>query len=539
MAGSTIYHNTSAALTQYSGDWNEQVVRHLLKRTLFGASKKDIKYFVDRGFNETFNELLSKNFTEPSPPLKDYNPSAATAPDSNILNGETWVNDFLLDGTVASLRRSSFKKWWVGLMINQDRNIREKMTLFWHNHFSTETIDVSIAQHVYKHHKLLRANALGNFRQLVKSITIDPAMLIYLNGQNNNKTAPDENYGRELQELFVIGKGKNAAYTEDDVKAAARVLTGWRNNNTKLESYFDLTRHDVTNKTFSSFYGNKIISGVNSNNGGEIEIDNLIDLLLSQKEASLFICRKLYTWFVYYNITPEIESSVIEPLAEIFRSNNFEILPVLNTLLKSNHFFDMMNQGCQIKNPVDLIIGLTRELEIKFPSKDQVTTTYTLWNLLVGYLFNLQQDIGDPPDVSGWKAYYQSPLFYGNWINTDTMPKRLQYSQNLIATGYTVNGFKMIVNAVDYVKNFKFPGEPNVLIDDISKHLLGIDISIEHKNQIKRDILLSGQMNDYYWTTAWETYLSTPGNTSNTNYVNNALINLLKYMINLPEYQLC
>ena len=539
MAGSTIYHNTSAALTQYSGDWNEQVVRHLLKRTLFGASKKDIKYFVDRGFNETFNELLSKNFTEPSPPLKDYNPSAATAPDSNILNGETWVNDFLLDGTVASLRRSSFKKWWVGLMINQDRNIREKMTLFWHNHFSTETIDVSIAQHVYKHHKLLRANALGNFRQLVKSITIDPAMLIYLNGQNNNKTAPDENYGRELQELFVIGKGKNAAYTEDDVKAAARVLTGWRNNNTKLESYFDLTRHDVTNKTFSSFYGNKIISGVNSNNGGEIEIDNLIDLLLSQKEASLFICRKLYTWFVYYNITPEIESSVIEPLAEIFRSNNFEILPVLNTLLKSKHFFDAMNQGCQIKNPVDLIIGLTRELEIKFPSKDQVTTTYTLWNLLVGYLFNLQQDIGDPPDVSGWKAYYQSPLFYGNWINTDTMPKRLQYSQNLIATGYTVNGFKMIVNAVDYIKNFKFPGEPNVLIDDISKHLLGIDISIEHKNQIKRDILLSGQMNDYYWTTAWETYLSTPGNTSNTNYVNNALINLLKYMINLPEYQLC
>ena len=162
-----------------------------------------------------------------------------------------------------------------------------------------------------------------------------------------------------------------------------------------------------------------------------------------------------------------------------------------------------------------------------------------MWNQLLIYLSSSQQDIGDPPDVSGWKAYYQIPLYYGNWINTDTMPKRLQYSQNLITPGYTVNGFKMMVPAIDYIKGFQNPGDPNSLIESICTHLLGVDISPTHKNQIKKDILLSGQTDDYYWTNAWDTYVNTPNLTTNTNYINTALVNLLKYIINLPEYQLC
>ncbi len=539
MIESNQHQNYSSGLNKYSGAWDHAAVRHLLKRTLFGATKKDIQYFLSLGFTASVEELLSDTFTEPAPPLKDYNPTASVAPDNAISIGQTWVNDMSIDGTLSSLRRSSFKKWWTGLMINQGRSIREKMTLFWHNHFATETIEVVIAQYTYRHHKLLRSLALGNFRDLVKKATLDPAMLIYLNGQNNNKAVPDENYARELQELFVIGKGINAQFSEEDVKAAAKILTGWRNNNTKLEPYFDLTRHDISNKTFSAFYGGKTIAGINSANGGEAELDQLIEMLLSQKEAALFICRRLYIWFVYYNITPAIEREIIEPLADIFRKNNYEILPVLKALISSEHFFDSANRGCQIKSPVDLIIGLTRELEIKFPARDQVSTLYTLWNQLVVYLSSSQQDLGDPPDVSGWKAYYQTPLFYGNWINTDTMPKRLQYTQNLISPGYTASGFKMMVPAIDYVKGFQNPSDPNKLLDDICNHLLGVDISATHKNQIKKDILLSGQIDDHYWTNAWDTYINAPNLTSNTNYVNNALINLLKYIINLPEYQLC
>lgn len=527
------------SLSSYAGPWNKNVVRHLLRRTMFGAKRADIAYFEGLGLANSIAQLLDDSTALPAPPVKEYNSSSAAVPDTAVLAGQTWVNNINNDGTVAALRRSSFKKWWVGNMIQQERTLREKMTLFWHNHFSTESNDVGNAHYVYKHHDLLRAQALGNIKQLVRAITLDPAMLVYLNGQNNNKTAPDENYAREIQELFVIGKGPGAGFTEEDVKTAARLLTGWRNNATTVSSYFDSTRHDTTNKQFSAFYGNKLIVGRTGATAGDTELNEFLDMLFANQEAALFLCRRLYIWFVYYEITPEVEANVIVPLAALMRANNYNVKPVLQRLLSSQHFYDSMNMGCQIKSPVDMLMGMMRELEVKFPTSDLYATNYGLWNLHVSYLNNLQQNIGDPPDVSGWKAYYQDPGFYEYWINTDTLPKRIQYLDYLVASGYTFSGFKMVVDSIAYVKGFGSPGNPNILIDDIADHLLGVTISASHKAQLKRDILLSGQSEDYYWTNAWDTYLSTPSNAANTKYVTTALTNLIKYFVDLPEYQLC
>ena len=527
------------SLSTYTGPWNKSVVRHLLRRTMFGAKRADIAYFEGLGLTNSITQLLDDTTALPAPPLKDYNSSAAAVPDTAVLAGQTWVNDINNDGTVAAFRRSSFKKWWVGNMIQQERTLREKMTLFWHNHFSTESNDIGNAHYVYKHHNLLRTQALGNFKQLVKEITLDPSMLVYLNGQNNNKTAPDENYAREIQELFVIGKGPGAGFTEDDVKTAAKLLTGWRINATTVSSYFDSTRHDTANKQFSSFYGNKLIIGRTGATAGDTELNEFLDMLFATHEAALYLCRKLYIWFVYYQITPEVESNIIVPLADLLRTNNYDIKPVLQRLLSSQHFYDNMNMGCQIKSPVDMLMGMMRELEVKFASPDLYATNYGLWNLHVSYLNNLQQNIGDPPDVSGWKAYYQDPGFYEYWINTDTLPKRIQYLDYLVASGYTFNGFKMVVDAIAYAKGFGSPGDPNILIDNIADHLLGVTISASHKAQLKRDILLSGQSQDYYWTNAWDTYISTPSNAANTKYVSTALTNLIKCFVDLPEYQLC
>jgi len=527
------------SLNAYSGAWNQPVVKHLLKRTLFGVKRSDLTFFQSLGLAGSVNQLLNDSLPLPSPPVKEYNSSTAANPDNLVAAGQTWVNDSNTDGTVASLRRASFKKWWVGNMINQDRTLREKMTLFWHNHFSTESADVANAQFIIKHHNLLRSKALGNIKQLTRDITLDPAMLVYLNGQNNNKVAPDENYAREIQELFVIGKGPAAKFTEDDVKTAAKLLTGWRNNFTTFNSYFDSTRHDTTNKQFSAFYGNRLITGRTGATAGDLELNDFLDMLFSNEEAALFLCRRLYRWFIYYEITPEVESNIIVPLASIMRSSNYDVKPVLQKLLLSEHFYDAMNMGCQIKSPIDMLMGMMREFEVKFPTVDQYATNYGLWNLHVTYFNNLQQNIGDPPDVSGWKAYYQEPGFYEYWINTDTLPKRIQYLDYLVTTGYTLNGFKMIVDVIAYAKGFASPGDPNLLIDDIVEHLLGVPISASHKAQLKKDILLSGQSQDYYWTNAWDTYISSPSNATNTKYVTTALTNLIKYFVDLPEYQLC
>ncbi len=530
---------TQSGLNPYTGAFTENEVIHLLKRTMFGASKADVDYFKTKTLTQSVDELLNPTAALPSPPVKEYSHSTAlTQPDTTIANGQTWVGNVNNDGTISSLRRASFKKWWMGNMINQDRSIREKMNLFWHNHFSTETADISNPQFVYKHHNILRTNALGNFKTLTKLITLDPAMLVYLNGQLNTATAPDENYGREVQELFCCGKGPQSLYTEADVKAASRVLTGWRNDGNTFNSYFTLSRHDITNKQFSSFYNNTVITGRNAANAGDVELDDLLNMIFSTQEVAKYICRRIYRWFVYYEIDASTEANIITPLANIFRTNNYDIKPVLNALLKSEHFFDALNMGCQIKSPVDFIVGMCREFNVQFQPTTDYITNYGMWNYLLSWVSNMQQNIGDPPDVSGWKAYYQEPQFYEIWINSDTLPKRTQFTDTLTVNGYTFNTKKIMVDGTEFAKTLPNPGNPNTLINDSIKFLYRINLSQASKDQIKKDILLGGQTSDYYWSDIWNTFITTPTNTGNATLVRNRLRDLYKYFLGLAEYQL-
>lgn len=526
-------------LAPYTGSFTQVELQHLLKRTLFGASKEDLKYFGGKALAEVLNELLNPATTPVLPPLKEYATSTtATLPDTAIAQGTTWVGDINNDGTVQSQRRASFKKWWMGRMINQDRSILEKMTLFWHNHFATEMNDVSNAQYIYKHHQLLRTQALGNFKTLTRAVTVDPAMLVYLNGQLNTRTAPDENYAREIQELFCCGKGPDSLFTEADVKAAARVLTGWRNNATTVTSFFDPNRHDTNPKAFSSFYNNTVIAGRTGATAGDIELDELIQMIFNVQEVAKYICRRLYRWFVYYDIDASVETNIITPLANIFRTNNYEIKPVLKALLQSEHFFDTLSRGCQIKSPVDLVVGLCREMTVKFPVSTDYISNYGHWNYMISWVSNMQQNIGDPPDVSGWKAYYQEPQFYQIWINSDTLPKRNQFTDIMVVNGYSFSGNRIQVDGLSLIRTFSNPAEPNILLNELIGHLYRIDLSEASKAQIKRDILLSGQSSDHYWTDAWNLMISNPSNTANTTTVRNKVRDLIKYLMNLAEYQL-
>jgi uncharacterized protein (DUF1800 family) len=529
----------NGGLNVYTGSWTENEVIHLLKRTMFGARRADIDYFRTRGLQQSIDELLNPTAPLPDPPVKEYTvPASATNPDTQITPGSSWVLDPNTDGTVNSLRVASFKKWWMGVMINQDRSLREKMNLFWHNHFATEADTINNAQFLYKHHQLLRTYALGNFKELTKAVTIDPGMLVYLNGERNTKNAPDENYGRELQELFCCGKGPGSQYTEDDVKAAARVLTGWKNSAANISSSFDVARHDTTDKKFSAFYGNTVITGKNSSTAGEEEIDALLNMIFATDEVAKYICRRIYRWFVYYDIDDTVEANIITPLAAIFRNNNYEIKPVLSTLLKSEHFFDALAKGCQIKSPVDLVVSFCREFNLSFPPSSDYVSCYGLYNYLVSWASNMQQNIGDPPDVSGWKAYYQAPQFYEVWINSDTLPKRNQFTDTMVQSGYTFNGKKLVLDGAEFAKTLPNPGDPNQLINDLLKVMFRIDLSAASKAQVKTDILLGGQSTDYYWTDAWNQFVSNPGNTSNTTTVKNRMRDLLKYFMDLAEYQL-
>ncbi len=526
---------TQSGLNPYSGAWTKNEVQHLLKRTMFGSTRSDINYFLGRTIEQAVEELLSPASPLPLPPVNDYSPGR---PDPSVPAGATWVNAPSNDGGINGSRRNSFKKWWCGVMINQDRSIREKLTLFWADHFGTETSTIGNAHYVFWHHALLRQNCQGNFKQLIKNVTIDAGMLRYLNGYLNTKTAPDENYGRELQELFTVGKGPGSGYTEDDVKAAAKVLTGWRINGATYTVYWDAAKHDVSNKQFSTFYSNTVITGKAGANGA-VETDELISMIFNQQEVSKYICRCIYRWFVYYKIDAATETNVIDPLAAIFRSNNYEIKPVLDTLLKSEHFFDLLNQGCFIKSPVDKVISCLREYEVVFPDPiSDYGRAYAMWNYIRNWMTSMNQDIGDPPNVSGWPAYYQEPQFHELWINSDTLPKRNKFTDTMILTGYSRAGKKIIIDAVAFTQSFSNPGDPNLLIDEALSILYRVPISATAKQKMKEQILLGNQIHDYYWTNAWNAYLADPANTTNFNVVNTRLKSFYQYLMNLAEYQL-
>jgi uncharacterized protein (DUF1800 family) len=274
----------------------------------------------------------------------------------------------MLRNRVLRSRSKSLYSWTVLQMHYSGLNIKEKMALFWHNHFVVG--DSVIPHREYVYYSLLRNLAIGNFKEITKQITVDTNMLIYLSGGENTNVAPNENYSRELLELFTIGKGQLVApgdytnYTEQDVVQMAKVLTGWTvpqlSATNPLTAQFSAARHSTGSKQLSARFNNATIA----ENGAQ-EYKDLIEVIFQKEECARFIMRKLYRWFVNSEISNDVEINVIRPLATILKNGNYDIVPALKILLKSEHFFQ--STACMLKSPIDLMMSVTRGLGINPP----------------------------------------------------------------------------------------------------------------------------------------------------------------------------
>lgn len=524
----------SGDLTPYTGPWGPEQAAHLLRRVTFGVKKDQLDQLVALGSAEAAVDfVLDVPQTPPAPPVNNYNNPNAAPPfvDPVVPLGQTWVNaPYNLD--FEGVRIESWRGWWLDRMLHSEANIQEKMTLFWHNHFATRTDTAFFGRFSYLHNATLRQHALGNFREFVKAVTLDPCMLVFLNGFLNSVAAPDENYARELQELFTVGKDSPVTYTEDDVVAAARVLTGWRINFANATTYFDPNAHDTGFKVFSSYYNNTVIQG---SSNGEQELDALLDMIFQKEDVAKFICRKIYRFFLYYKIDATIEADIIEPLAQIFRDNNYEIRPVMAALLNSEHFFDAYNKGCFIKTPLDLVLGVLRNFNKEIPTPTPLDE-YTLRLQINYFCGNMQLLPGDPPNVAGWQAFRQSPTYYRDWINADTMRNR-NLLTDLLSFAVLAGNPDLQLDHVAFAAQFPNPGDPNLLIEDTLRILLPMEVSAA-KKQFLKSILLSNQSNDFYWTAAWLAYIANPGNQMAYQAVWFRLASMHKYIMNLAEYQL-
>jgi uncharacterized protein (DUF1800 family) len=559
------------SLNAYAQPLTAAEAAHLLRRATFGPTQTEITNFTGLNAATAIQNLINSINYIPSPPV-DLNDTKATV-------GQEYVNS-VYDSTLARNFdfRFYYKYWWTNMMAAQGGNpsIIDKMTLFWQNHFVTTEANVDEYRAIYKYFMKVRSRSLENFRDFVRDITYDPAMLKYLNGHDNQKgtggVASNENYARELQELFVVG-GKDFAgnnnYTENDVKAAARVLTGWRyrnfyaNGTTFVESYFTLSRHDTAPKIFSANYGPVTINPQGTSTPptgytdiGQFEIDELLNMLFAHPETPKFICRKLYRFFVNPNVTQDIEDNVIIPLANIFKSadpttgRTFEIKPIIQKLLSSEHFYDVGNIGAIIKSPAEFVIGTYRFFNFPVPAIDAGNLINSVKNhkAYAQYLYDrmaeMQMALLDQPTVFGYDAYFQTG-YSRNWINTTQVGLRNSFTDKLITGRTLVSGITPLVTIkLDLLAMIDKPTTSTYNVTDITNvmdlitnNLMATGLTANQKIFLIDTIMLGLQPRTN-WPTQWASYKSNP-TTTNINTVKSKLENLVKYLLRMAEYSIC
>ena len=365
--------------------------RHLLNRTSFAANPADIEAFARLTREQAANRLLGwtgKPALTPPPawtaePFESRRRFQAMTPEERKLaNREMFQKAFEL------------RSWWLTEMLVTPSPLTEKMTLFWHNHFVSSQQKVRSPQLMYRQNALLRHHALGNFGELLHAAARDPAMVIYLDSASNRKGQPNENFAREVMELFTLGEGN---YGERDVKEAARAFTGWSIDPETGEFLFRPMAHDD---------GEKTVLGRTGNFDGAA----VLDILLAQPQAAEYIVAKLWREFV----SPAPDPAEVKRIARIFRDSRYDIRAALGALLVSDAFYAPKNRAALIKSPVELVVGTLRQFS--FGTGDVLPFVLTA-NQLGQVLFA-------PPNVKGWPGGEA-------WINSSTLLARKSFLERL------------------------------------------------------------------------------------------------------------
>lgn len=516
----------------YTGPWTFDEAAHLLRRTVFGPTKERILQAVSEGLEGTIATLMSEPPTPEPPVYYDfYDDPAATV-------GETWT-DKELDGSVTGIyfaREKTLWAWWFMQMNRDQQTIKEKMTLFWHNHFVVS--EAGHANSNWSYLSLLREFALGDFRELTKRVTIEKSMLIYLNGTSNFADEPNENYARELLELFTIGKGPLVAegdytnYTEQDIAEIAKALTGWIAwTDTNAPAAFEPwgAIHDTSTKQLSYRFDNQTIP-----NAGDQEYANVIDIIFQKDEVARHICRRLYRWFVHYEINDTIENEIIEPMSQILIANDYVIQPALEALLKSEHFYSTAIRGCMIKNTLDFFFSAYNTLQA--PAATELNVEYELWVAWYWQFEILGMAVFRVPGVAGWRAYYQSPIFYRDWINSATLTLRRKMLSDIKWLTQYVSSDTPGYDFISFISTLDDPSDPDEMIAEICNLIFPRPMNQEQKDFFKASLIPG--LPDFEWTVEYEDYLNDPTNEDKRNAVENKLYNMFMVIMNVPEFQL-
>ncbi len=374
-----------------------ELMAHLMRRAGFGATRDELEARVAKGYEATVEELLNPDMVEGSDRLDflRYQPGFWKPPTSAGMGGAVWLND----------------------MVNTERVLQEKMVLFWHHVFATGYSKIDHYHEVFKQIDMFRELGMGNYRELLVALAKDPAMIYWLDNCDNHSYAVNENWGRELLELFSMGVGN---YTEDDVRECSRAFTGWtitpmipRQAYGRFDWDFEYQEedHDEEEKTFLGHTGN-------------FDGEDIIDIVCAHPATARFIARHLYNFFVAdepqvpsWQDTPPNDPEAIDLLAQTFVDSGYEMIPVLRVLFNSDFFKNA--RFAKIKSPVEVVVGTLRMVgDFEFPAPGI--------GILTKESAYMGQELMNPPSVEGWHTGAE-------WINSGSLMKRINFSADMVA----------------------------------------------------------------------------------------------------------
>ncbi len=459
--------------------WDTARVQHLFRRIGFGAKPDEIAQALADGPTVTINRLLDEAVSRPQRPAPEW---------------AYWDYDAFQAAEVDVF--GVYVEWTQGYVQEAiDYGVREKLCLFWQNHFVTKYESYSCSSLYYQYLKVITDNSFGNLKDFVTEITATPAMLFFLNGFENTKDNPNENYARELFELFTLGE--NNGYTQEDIVEASRALTGfngWTSYCGGIEwaSWgFDSTEKTVFGRTGNYNYG------------------TLIDVLFEERGELIarFICGKLYTFYV----NKAMDEAVVNDMAQIFLDNNFNIMPVLKALFNSAHFFDDANVGTLMKSPMDLMVSFLRQGD--FGEFDNLMN-WGFWGMA-----NMGQYLGEPPDVAGWKGDRA-------WIDSNRITLRWEF----------IDGFSWAVHNRSEATYPEFArtltndsNSPEVIARAIVDYFIPRGFVSEDAYDLATDVLKWDVPVNYYDTGEWNLYWGS---------ASWQITVLLRHIGRMPEFQL-
>ena len=362
--------------------WSRKWAAHLYRRAAFGASREELLEAEKLGPDATLDLLLHGL------------PTAA----GNLLT----ILDVGRDVAAREDGGEKLRDWWLYAMLHGQHPLREKLTLFWHNHFATSIAKVRGTELMFRQNRLLREHALGKFGPFLQAMSRDPAMLLWLDSNSNVKVKPNENFAREVMELFSLGVGN---YTEPDIREAARAFTGWHTDGKAFR--FKPALHDDGPKTLFGKSGNW--------DGGDA-----VNIILEQPAAARFLVRKLYSYFV--SETPQADA-LLEPLLVSFRKSEYDIAALIKTMLSSKHFFSELAFRKRIKSPVEYVLGAARAVYREYEEENAAYQPLP-HQVLTPRVSAMAQTLFAPPNVKGWPGGRA-------WLTTSTLLERNNFASAL------------------------------------------------------------------------------------------------------------